>query len=212
MRPRPSRGSGCRSFSRTSADCSVSLTFWSRCGKRFSPWCRGTFRSIRTRSRSNSTAARPSRRWRSISKCPTDSSRSCEAGRPRPVRPPRWPEAIDVAEPADPNRQPERYGRVYTLSAGEAAKRFPDAANSGSSVSASNWLRSLVDLADGSHRQFLDELDLLWRMRRAFLRFHEINRFIRVGRAPLRAEAGVALIQPLVAFFPVPHYHSPIFK
>jgi hypothetical protein len=38
----------------------------------------------------------------------------------------------------------------------------------------------LVDLADDRHRQFLDELDVLWRVRRAFFCLYEIDQLICV--------------------------------
>src|SRR6266581_1851431 len=39
----------------------------------------------------------------------------------------------------------------------------------------------LVDLADAGHRKVLDELDVFWRVGRAFLRFHEVDQFILAG-------------------------------
>src|SRR5260370_138621 len=38
----------------------------------------------------------------------------------------------------------------------------------------------LVDLADAGHRQFLDELDVFWRVRRTLAGFHEVDQLVRV--------------------------------
>src|SRR5258708_22329529 len=43
----------------------------------------------------------------------------------------------------------------------------------------------LVDLADAGHRQLRHKFDVLWRMRRAVTRFHEVDQFLRVGPCAL---------------------------